>query len=94
MVLIRKLYVYKDDEYDIIELTSTWDNLCANKADLIGSLIFMHEEGNYGCDCNRSLDIGRTYRGFPDLPCSIDNSIRLAKMWLNGEIIYEEKEGQ
>lgn len=30
---------------------------------------YMFEDGNYSCDCNRSLFISQKYIGFPKMPC-------------------------
>jgi hypothetical protein len=82
--VIRKLYVYEGKEYDV---TLHYDfNIDAD------TLIFQHEKNNWSCDCNRSLDIiNNLDENFPDLGCNFKPKIRLDKMWLNGNLIYEEK---
>lgn len=64
---------YKEKTY-IVE-----DELCKSDPDSECEIPFIWEEGNYSCDCNRSLFIQRCCdESFPSLPCnSEDNQIEL-----------------
>ena len=35
----------------------------------VDSARYMFEDGNYGCDCNRSLLLAEKHEGFPELDC-------------------------
>ena len=55
------------------------------------SLLFHWLEGNYCCDCNRSLFIGQQCdENFPELECSgIDNEVQLIELFMEDESIYK-----
>jgi hypothetical protein len=43
---------------------------------LVDSAIFMWKDGNYSCDCNRSIFLSRQYPGFPELICGNKIEVR------------------
>lgn len=50
---------------------------------------FMYEEGNYACDCNRSIIIRRDgYPDFPDLDCG--EEIEMVELRIEGASEEEE----
>jgi len=42
----------------------------------VDSAHYMFEDGNYSCDCNRSLFLAEKHEGFPELDCG--NEVQLA----------------
>lgn len=72
-------FKYKEKEF-ILRFNFEIDNYPADSA------IWMFTEGNYACDCNRSLFIRRQFgdNSIPELPCG--NQIEL----IDYHIEYEE----
>jgi len=67
----------RDYEYDIED-------------ELIDSLVFMWEDGNYACDCNRSLFLYE-WDESRELKCnSGSNEIKLVSLVCDGEVYYED----
>jgi hypothetical protein len=57
---------YDGKEYSYTQQFKSWDE-CRNATDVV---YWMYEEGNYACDCNRSLFIGQECdEDFPEMPC-------------------------
>lgn len=55
------------------------DELCSPDPDSECKIPYIWEDGNYACDCNRSIFIQRCCdENFPKLPCNVDeNQIKL-----------------
>lgn len=62
---IQLVFEYEGKKYTIVDTGSVlfWDEY------LDDWNWFWWEEGNGGCDCNRSIFIRKTYPDFPDLNC-------------------------
>lgn len=56
---------YQGKKYQIQEV---WEEKFGWNDELEG-VTWMYEEGNYSCDCNRSLFIWRKYPGFESMDC-------------------------
>lgn len=57
----------------------------------IGDVLYMYEEGNYGCDCNRSLFWHRQEgEDEPDIECGHRWTIRLE---VDGDVLYSDMDG-
>ena len=61
-------FVYKDAEYEYI--------YNGDYGVEESTIRYMFDEGNYSCDCNKSLFISRTVEDFPEMDCGNEIAIK------------------